>query len=68
MVQWRGRQGLLLPQVAVEQGWNAEDFLVNTCFKAGLPPDAWLTGAKVYTFQADVFSEVSPRGPVKRVL
>jgi uncharacterized protein (TIGR00296 family) len=68
IIQWRGRQGLLLPQVAVEQGWTAEDFLVNTCFKAGLPPDAWLTGAKVSTFQADVFSEVSPRGPVKRVL
>jgi len=34
-------QGVLLPQVAVEQGWDRETFLAATCRKAGLPPQAW---------------------------
>ncbi|MFN4133876.1 MAG: TIGR00296 family protein, partial [Candidatus Hadarchaeales archaeon] len=42
IVEWRGFSGLLLPQVAVEWGWDAEEFLSNACVKAGLPPDCWL--------------------------
>ncbi len=39
----RGEQnGLLLPGVAVEQGWNSEQFLQQVCHKAGLPTHAWL--------------------------
>jgi len=34
-------QGVLLPQVAVEYGWDRKAFLEQTCIKAGLPPDAW---------------------------
>ncbi len=34
-------QGLLLPQVATENRWDKETFLINTCRKAGLPDDAW---------------------------
>lgn len=30
--------GLLLPQVPVEQKWDAEEFLAHICYKAGLPP------------------------------
>lgn len=38
----RGSQiGLLLPQVATEQGWDAQQFLQGVCRKAGLPTDAW---------------------------
>jgi len=33
--------GVLLPQVPVEQGWDREVFLAQTCLKAGLDPDAW---------------------------
>ncbi|MCO8125488.1 AmmeMemoRadiSam system protein B [Stieleria sp. TO1_6] len=33
--------GLLLPQVAIEQGWNANQFLDGVCSKAGLPAGAW---------------------------
>ncbi|MBP85812.1 MAG: hypothetical protein CMJ64_03705 [Planctomycetaceae bacterium] len=33
--------GLLLPTVATEQGYNAEEFLQQVCRKAGLPPAAW---------------------------
>ncbi len=50
-------RGVLLPQVATEQGWDRETFLAHTCLKAGLPPDAWKEGADIYTFTADVFSE-----------
>ena len=35
------RQGLLLPQVPLEWGWDRETFLAHTCQKAGLPMDAW---------------------------
>jgi AmmeMemoRadiSam system protein A len=51
------RRGLLLPQVAVEWGWNAEQFAAQTCAKAGLPRDAWLTGAKLFKFEAEVFGD-----------
>ena len=60
--------GLLLPQVATEQGWGPEEFLNQTCLKAGLPTDAWLLpSTRVQTFQADIFAEKSPRGEVERV-
>lgn len=50
--------GLLLPQVATEYGWDEKEFLSQTCWKAGLPPDAWLEkGTKVYKFQAIIFNE-----------
>lgn len=48
--------GLLLPQVPVEQGWDKETFLEHTCYKAGLPPDAWKS-SELWKFQAIVFSE-----------
>ncbi|MFQ6101152.1 MAG: AmmeMemoRadiSam system protein B [Anaerolineae bacterium] len=52
-----GRQGLLLPQVPVEEGWDREEFLDNLCLKAGLPTDCWQEGATLYTFTAVVFGE-----------
>ena len=52
-----GRQGLLLPQVPVEQGWDREAFLENLCLKAGLPDGCWEEGASVYAFTAVVFGE-----------
>lgn len=51
------RRGLLLPQVATEWGWTVEQFLRQTCVKAGLAPDAWRHGARVYRFDAEVFGE-----------
>ncbi len=56
--------GLLLPQVAVEYNFDAEEFLSQTCMKAGLPPDCWLTGAEVYRFEGQIFKEKKPRGEV----
>ena len=51
-----GNQGLLLPQVPVEWGWSREQFLAQTCRKAGLPPSAWRDRAtEIYWFEAAVF-------------
>ncbi len=48
--------GLLLPQVAAEYGWSIEEFLEETCHKAGLPADAYKAkDAKVFKFSAEVF-------------
>src|SRR5256712_2897046 len=60
-------RGLLLPQVAVEYAWDAAEFLSESCMKARLLADAWLDPAtRVYKFQAEVFAETQPRGPVVR--
>lgn len=60
-------KGLLLPQVAVEYGWNEEEFLSQCCIKAMLPPDAWLNrDTKVYKFQAEIFEEERPKGSIRR--
>ena len=61
------RKGLLLPQVAVEWKWDAEKFLGQTCWKAGLTPDMWMDKAtKIYKFQAEIFHELEPNGAVER--
>lgn len=51
------RRGLLLPQVATDWSWDREMFLTQTCIKAGLRPDAWRSGAKLFRFEAEVFGE-----------
>ncbi|MBO3839520.1 MAG: TIGR00296 family protein [Thermoproteota archaeon] len=61
-------RGLLLPQVAVEENWDAETFLSYTCLKAGLPPECWRDKkTRIYSFQAIVFEETSPNGTVRRL-
>jgi AmmeMemoRadiSam system protein A len=48
--------GLLLPQVATEYKWDSLTFLKETCYKAGLHPDAWKDkDTRIYIFSADVF-------------
>ncbi|MBI3097446.1 MAG: AmmeMemoRadiSam system protein A [Planctomycetes bacterium] len=57
-VRGRGRSGLLLPQVAVEWGWNAAEFCAQTCHKAGLPESSWRDPDLVWRgFTAEVFGE-----------
>jgi hypothetical protein len=58
MVKDEFGSGLLLPQVAVEWGWNVEEFLNQTCVKAGLDPDCWRnTKRNVFKFQGQLFTE-----------
>ncbi len=50
--------GLLLPGVAKEHNWNAEEFLSQTCLKAGLLEETWKQGTcKVLKFTSQVFKE-----------
>ena len=53
-----GARGLLLPQVAVEHGFDPEKFLAATCRKAGLSGDAWHdAGTEIRVFEAEVFGD-----------
>ncbi len=61
-------KGLLLPQVAAKYGWNPEEFVQNTCLKAGLSRDCWREkDVKIYRFSAEAFEEVKPWGKVLRI-
>jgi len=63
MIQKGPYSGLLLPQVATEEGWDPEEFLCHCCLKAWLPPDEWLSSdTRVYRFQAIIFEEEAPGG------
>lgn len=55
-------RGVLLPQVATENGWDRETFLAQTCVKAGLPKSAWKEEqTKIEVFSAEIFSEEKHR-------
>lgn len=59
-------KGLLLPQVAVEWGFDEEKFLEETCIKAGLPPDAWKEeDTVVYRFSGILIREKKPLGEIE---
>jgi len=57
IVEQGARRGLLLPQVAIEHGWDAQTFVSHTCLKAALPADAWRQNARILIFEAQVFGE-----------
>jgi|CZKC01.1.fsa_nt_gi AmmeMemoRadiSam system protein A len=60
-------RGLLLPQVAPDRNWTSEQFLSETCLKAGLPGDAWeLSETRIFGFTAEVFSETEPAAQSSR--
>ena len=66
IVEGFGTSGLLLPQVASEEGWTVEELLAGTCAKAGLPADAWRDPrVTVRRFEAEVFREATPAGRVE---
>lgn len=49
-------RGLLLPQVAPENGFSVEEFLDHTCMKAGISADSWMDeSCDVYKFQGQIF-------------
>jgi uncharacterized protein len=58
LVRAQGHRGLLLPQVPIEQGWDRETFLDQTCLKAGLCASAWRDpSTELHGFRCVVFGE-----------
>jgi AmmeMemoRadiSam system protein B/AmmeMemoRadiSam system protein A len=57
VISQAGQQGVLLPQVALEEGWDRGEFLENLCLKAGLAHNCWTNNATLYAFTAVVFEE-----------
>jgi MEMO1 family protein len=58
-------EGVLLPQVAIEQRWQRKTFLEEACVKAGLPRQAWKDEATdIFVFSALVFDEHKVSEPV----
>jgi AmmeMemoRadiSam system protein B/AmmeMemoRadiSam system protein A len=52
-------QGVFLPQVATEQGWDRTTFLNELCYKAGInDPNCWREkDTELYIYSAEVFKE-----------
>jgi len=54
-------EGLLLPQVPVEQKWDRQKFLEQTCIKAGMRTECWKDeDTDIFMFTAVVFGEHKP--------
>jgi AmmeMemoRadiSam system protein B/AmmeMemoRadiSam system protein A len=54
-------EGLLLPQVPVEQRWDRHTFLEQTCRKAGMLASCWMDeDTDIFSFTAVVFGEHKP--------
>lgn len=54
-------EGILLPQVPVEQKWDRQKFLEETCVKAGIRPTCWRDAdTDIFMFTAVVFGEHKP--------
>ncbi|MDO8480611.1 MAG: AmmeMemoRadiSam system protein A [Nanoarchaeota archaeon] len=55
-------EGLLLPQAATQNRWDALAFLRNACLQAQLQPDDWqdFDKCRVYVFDSQIFSETAP--------
>lgn len=52
------QRGVLLPQVATEQGWDRTTFLNHTCLKAGMESNCWRNPeTEIYVFSAEIFGE-----------
>ena len=62
LVVWKGSaEGILLPQVPTEFGWDRKTFLEQVCVKAGLPTNAWQDEeTDIFMFSALVFGEDTP--------
>jgi AmmeMemoRadiSam system protein A len=59
IIRYGSQQGVFLPQVAEEQGYNREEFLNNLCsHKLGMPESCWRDPqAEIYVFEAEVYTE-----------
>lgn len=65
IVKYGPFQGLLLPQVPLEYGWDVSEFISQTCLKAGLPPNFWIENkVEIYTFEGEIYVEEKPKGKI----
>lgn len=65
IVQYGHYSGLLLPEVAVENNWDVQQFLEEACIKAGLHKNYWSQPkVKLFRFETQVFKEETPNGVV----
>jgi len=64
IAEYGEHRAALLPQAAIENRWNAVDFLCQTCIAAGLTPLMWKYGAKISRFERQVFRELEPGGAI----
>lgn len=61
--------GLLLPNVASENGWDTIQFLEQLCYKAGLPGNTWMyPNIRLYSFESIIFRETKPGGQIVRMM
>lgn len=68
IVSYGYHRGLLLPIVAAEEGWGAEEFLDNVCIKAGMERHMWRRpGVSICKFSSQVFAETEPRGRIREI-
>ncbi|MFO0915568.1 MAG: AmmeMemoRadiSam system protein B [Pirellulales bacterium] len=68
-VECDGRAGLLLPQVATERGWTAEEFLAQVCQKAGLQSDAWTwPQARLLRFGGRIIDGPTPSSELQQLV
>lgn len=59
------QRGLLLPKVATEHSLTREQFLEETCHKAGLPRGAWKDSeTRIFGFACEVFSDTPASGRI----
>ena len=55
-------EGILLPQVPVDERWDRQRFLEETCVKAGMHPGCWKDeNTDIFMFTAVVFGEKRPQ-------
>jgi hypothetical protein len=57
LLQKDRHSAVFLPQVATEERWTRDELLDNLCAKGGMAAGCWRAGARLSTFQADVFKE-----------
>jgi AmmeMemoRadiSam system protein A len=63
LISQAAKRGLLLPQVAVQHKLGREQFLEETCRKAGLAAHAWQEPeTQILGFTCEVFSETAANG------
>ncbi|EQD66123.1 AMMECR1 domain-containing protein [mine drainage metagenome] len=68
VIQYGFYSGLLLPEVAVEEGFNKKEFLAAVCEKAGLPNAYWTQpNVKIYRFETQIFKELEPNGKIEEL-